>query len=88
MGTGSFARGGGVYVREDCHTNGIESPGATFKGTYTGTFHVVSRNHLQRHVNECCGRLNLRGLPMLEQMGAVAVGLVGKRLTFRQIVTG
>ena len=76
-----------IYVREECHTNGIESIWATLKRAYKGTYHVWSPKHLQRYVNECCGRLNLRGLDVMDQMSRVAGGMVGKRLTFRELVS-
>lgn len=78
--------GRGQYGCGDVSTNGVESLWATFKRAYRGTWHCVSAKHLQRYLNECCGRLNLRGMTMREQMRAVAVGLAGKRLTFRELV--
>ena len=80
---GIFRHSRSEYVRGDCHTNGIESLWATFKRQYMRTHHVMSRKHLQRYVNECCGRLNLRGLDRLSMMGEVVRGMDGKRLTFR-----
>ena len=74
------------YVREDCHTNGIESLWATFKRAYKVTHHWMSLKHLQRYVNECCGRLNLRGLDPLSQLAAIIQGMEGKRLTFKELV--
>ena len=46
----------------------------------------MSAKHLQRYVNECCGRLNLRGFGTMEQIIRVALGSCGKRLTFRDLV--
>ena len=74
------------YVRGDCHTNGIESLWATFKRAYKGTYHWMSLKHLQRYVNECCGRLNLRGLDTFGQLEEFVRGIEGKRLTFRELV--
>ena len=74
------------YVREDCHTNGIESLWATFKRAYKGTHHWMSLKHLQRYVNECCGRLNMRHLGTLAQLEEIIRGMDGKRLTFRELV--
>ena len=45
----------------------------------------MSLKHLQSHVNECCGRLNLRELGALEQLGAMFCGMVGKRLMYRDL---
>ena len=74
------------YVPEDCHTNGIESVWATFKRAYRSTYHWMSLKHLQRHVNECCGRPKMRGLGTMDQLGVMFQGMVGKRLTFLDLV--
>lgn len=73
------------YVRGDCHTNGIESLWATFKRAYKGTYHWMSLKHLQRYVNECTGRLNLRGLGTRDQLRVMFEGMVGKRLMYRDL---
>lgn len=74
------------YVRGDCHTNGIESLWATFKRAYRGTYHWMSLKHLQRYANECCGRLNLRGLDTFGLLAEFVRSIEGKRLTFRDLV--
>ena len=42
----------GEYVRDMVTTNGIESFWAIFKRAFKGTYHKMSRKHLQRYVNE------------------------------------
>ena len=74
----SVQHGRGQYVCGDVSTNGVESLWATFKRADIGTWHCVSRKHLRRYLNECCGRLNLRGLTMVDQMAACARGDGGK----------
>ena len=47
------------YVRDQAHTNGIESFWATLKRGYQGTFHHLSEKHLGRYVAEFAGRHNV-----------------------------
>ena len=76
----------GEYVDGQAHTNGIESFWAMLKRGYHGTYHQVSAKHLQRYVDEFSGRHNVRDLDTLDQMAAVAKGLDGKRLKYRELV--
>ena len=48
------------YVDGDIHTNTIEGFWALLKRGMFGSFHSVSRKHLQRYVDEFCYRYNLR----------------------------
>ena len=73
------------YVRGMAHTNGIESFWALLKRGYMGTYHKMSPKQLQRYVNEFAGRHNARSLDTAEQMAAIAKGLVGKRLPYREL---
>lgn len=76
----------GEYVRGDATTNGIESFWALLKRAYQGTFHSLSKTHLDRYVAEFCGRSRIRGLGTLDRMAAVVSGLVGHRLSWRDLV--
>lgn len=76
----------GEYVRGMVHTNGIESFWSMLKRGYYGTYHKMSVKHLQRYVNEFAGRHNVRDLDTIQQMAALAHGMGGKRLTYRQLV--
>lgn len=45
----------------------------------------MSIKHLQGHVNECTGRLKLRGPGTKDQLGAMFCGMVGTRLMYRDL---
>lgn len=49
------------YVRGNVHTNSIESFWALFKRNYHGTYHSMSKKHLQRYIDEITFRFNGRG---------------------------
>ena len=76
----------GEYVRDMAHTNGIESFWAMLKRGYHGTYHKMSRKHLQRYVNEFAGRHNIRDADTIDQMTMIVQGAVGKRLRYRELV--
>ena len=78
----------GEYVREQAHTNGIESFWAMLKRGYNGTYHRMSRKHLERYVTEFSGRHNVREMDTIEQMALLAKGLVGKKLPYKELVSG
>ena len=77
----------GEYVRGQVHTNGMESFWATLKRGIAGTSHHVSPKHLDRYVDEFAGRHNVRPLDTAAQMGALARGAAGKRLTYRELTS-
>ena len=74
------------YVRDQAHVNGIESFWALFKRSYHGTFHHVSEKHLDRYVSEFSGRYNDRDLDTITQMGLIAKKVVGKKLSYKDLV--
>ena len=73
------------YVRDQAHTNGIESFWAMLKRAHTGTFHKISPKHLNRYVQEFAGKHNVRDRDTLDIMRHVVAGLVGKRLMYRDL---
>ena len=77
----------GEYVDGMVHTNGIESFWALLSRGYMGTYHQMSKKHLHRYVNEFAGRHNIRDLDTLEQMSFVTQGMVGKRLTYEDLIS-
>lgn len=76
----------GEYVREQAHTNGVESFWAVLKRGYYGTYHRISPKHLERYVTEFAGRHNVRELDTIEQMALLAKGMVGKKLPYKDLI--
>ena len=76
----------GEYVRDQAHTNGIESFWSMLKRAHKGTFHKISAKHLQRYVDEFAGRHGVRELDTLDQMGVVASWTAGKQISYRKLV--
>jgi len=75
----------GEYVREQAHTNGIESFWALLKRGYVGTFHHFSEKHMGRYVDEFATRYNRRDwdtIAHIDQSLRNASGVLGyKALT-------
>ena len=74
------------YVRGPLSTNGIEGFWAILKRGYYGTFHHMSEKHLNRYHREFAGRHNIRDQDTIEQVSIIARGMVGKRLTYKDLV--
>ena len=75
------------YVRDQAHTNGIESFWATLKRGYHGTFHHISPKHLHRYVNEFATRHNMRPKDTEAMMADTVARMVGKRLMYRDLIS-
>ena len=73
------------YVNGMAHTNGIESFWALLKRGYHGTYHHMSEKNLNRYVREFEGRHNDRKADTIDQMSAMARGMDGKRLRYRDL---
>ena len=73
------------YVRGMAHTNGVESFWSMLKRGLMGTYHQVSRKHLQSYVDAFAGRHNMRPLGTVDQMAALAAGMARKRLSYREL---
>ena len=78
--------GASEYVVDRVRTNGIESFWSMLKRGYHGIFHKISHWHLNRYVNEFCGSPNIRGLDTVEMMLSMVAGMVGKRLTYMELI--
>ena len=78
------------YVVGMAHVNGLESMWAVLKRAWRGTFHWWSLKHLHLYTSEIAFRLgqgNVR-VDTVDRMTALAQGMVGKRLSYRQLVRG
>ena len=76
----------GEYVNGQAHTNGIESFWSMLKRGYHGTYHHMSRQHLNRYVKEFSGRHNQREFDTIDQMIGMVRGLEGRRLRYADLV--
>jgi len=86
----SVNHGAGEYVgANDIHVNRVESMWALLKRGLYGTWHKASRKHLHRYVNECTFRLNEGNVKVhtLNRIGVLADRTVGRRLTYRALVS-
>lgn len=55
------------WVKGEIHTNSVESFWALFKRGYHGTYHSISKKHLQRYIDEFAFRFNARAMEMGEK---------------------
>ncbi|MYC33513.1 MAG: IS1595 family transposase [Chloroflexi bacterium] len=78
----------GEFVNGMATTNGIESCWALLKKGYVGTFHWMSAKHLYRYCAEFMYRLNSGPGNGPKIMGATLRSMVGKRLTWDDLVYG
>ena len=78
--------GSGEYVRDMVTNNGVESFWALLKRGYIGTFYYMSWKHLHRYCDEFAYRHNAGKGNGFETIGAVLRCMVGKRVTYRQLI--
>ena len=78
----------GEYVREQAHTNGMESFWSMMKRGFSGTFHKMSPKHLHRYVDESQGRHNSRPMDTKTQMERVVRSSADKRLRYQDLIAG
>ena len=74
------------FVRDQAHTNGIESFWALLKRGYYGIYHYMSVKHLHRYVNEFSFRHNTAKVSTLDFIGMTIERAVDKRLTYKDLI--
>ena len=74
------------YVRDQIHTNGIESFWSMVKRGYVGTYHRMSFEHLFRYVTEFEARHNCRDLDTEQQLILMVRGGDGRVLPYADLV--
>lgn len=67
-------------------TNRIESFCVHIRRSHKGIFQKWSKKHLQRYLDQLCGVMNIRELDTIDQMKYIARRLVGKKLTYKDLV--
>lgn len=70
---GMIKHGKKHWVRGNVHTNSIESFWALFKRNYHGTYHSMSKKHLQRYIDEVTFRFNNRENDMAQKFYLVTM---------------
>ncbi len=74
------------YVRGEVHTNRIENFWGLLKRSLGGTYISVEPFHLFRYLDEQVFRFNTRQLKDGERFKVATAALVGKRLTYAQLI--
>lgn len=74
------------YARGAVHTNGLENFWSLFKRCIKGTHVSVEPFHLFRYLDAEAFRFNNRSVKDADRFTAVASGIEGKRLTYKQLI--
>jgi transposase-like protein len=74
------------YAEGKVHTNGLENFWSLLKRALRGTYISVEPFHLFRYLDEQALRFNLRKLTDAERFVAVLKHIVGRRLTYRELI--
>ena len=75
----------GEFIKDQAHTNGVESFWSMLKRGYIGVYHQMSEKHLQRYVDEYVGRHNSRQEETMNQISGVVQAMLGKRLKYKEL---
>jgi hypothetical protein len=74
----------GEYVRGEIYSNTAEGFFSLLKRGINGTFHHVSRGHLNRYCDEFAFRYENRNVRDGKRATMLVAGAEGKRLTYKQ----
>ena len=77
----------GEYVRNEIHTNGIESHWSMLKRGINGTFHHISPKHTGRYATEFAYRHNVRESDTTDQIADLLRDGEGKRLKYQDLIS-
>ena len=78
----------GEYIKDQAHTNGIESFWAMLKRGYIGIYHYMSPKHLHRYVDEFSFRHNTAQFGTLAFIDMTINRMAHKRLTYKDLING
>ena len=74
------------YVRDQAHTNGIESFRALLKRGYYGIYHYMSVKHLHRYVGEFSNRQNTLKIGTLRFIESTIESMVGRHISYKELI--
>ena len=77
----------GEYVNDKIHINGMESFWSMLKRAHKGTYHKMSKKHLNRYVQEFAGRHNVREQDTIVQMEMLSKGMTNKLLPYKELIS-
>jgi transposase-like protein len=78
----------GEYARDGIHTNEAEAFFGLFKRGVMGSFHHISKRHMNKYLNEFSFRWDLRKVSDGERTSEAIRASEGKRLMYRQPIEG
>lgn len=82
----AVTHGKGQYVKGDSHSNTAESFWALFKRGYYGTYHNMSKKHLQKYVDEFVYRFNNRSVELVDVFADVVANVAtGEKIAYKTL---